>query len=164
MHRSKLIQTLGARSSGITFRPLSTIPNSQPVKDYAEIPAPPHAPLIGCIPYIIKQGGNRKIDKIAVKMRQDLGPIAKIEAPGLKAVFITEPDDFQKVFRAEGKNPSGSLEILEGIKHGFQKLGRQEHSLVFTYVRSPSFGLVSSHPLDGLLSPQTSNRMRTGGA
>ena len=74
------------------------------VKPFDDVPGPKRS-LKSMVEFYAKSEGLTKGYKLNQRMFAEYGPIFKENTLGQTMVHVMDPDDFEKVFRAEGKYP-----------------------------------------------------------
>ncbi|EDV24791.1 uncharacterized protein TRIADDRAFT_25545 [Trichoplax adhaerens] len=76
-------------------------------KPFSEIPGPKLYPIIGNLLTLIKNNGyhQKRPHLLYSSYRQKYGPIFRDKIVNMKLLFVTTPEDFATVFKAEGKYP-----------------------------------------------------------
>jgi cytochrome P450 len=101
------------------------------VKSVDEIPGPYVFPLLHNFPQFLYEAMNKeKILQIHSDMFKKHGKIWKYKMGSVYLVNLHEPRDYEKVFRAEGRNPNSSILILWPFKEYFDRLGLSDSNLL----------------------------------
>jgi cytochrome P450 len=102
------------------------------LKSLDEIPGPYVYPLVYNIPQYLHEATNKeKLMEIYSEMSKKYGMIWKYKlASNVYLVNFHEPRDYEKVFRAEGKNPNSSILVLWPFKEYFDKIGASDSNLL----------------------------------
>nr|QZM07453.1 cytochrome P450 monooxygenase CYP302A1 [Lasioderma serricorne] len=78
-------------------------------KSFQDIPGPKSLPIIGTLYQYLPLIGNYKFDRLhqnGLKKYRKYGPVIREEiVPGVNVVWLFRPEDFESLFRSEGKYP-----------------------------------------------------------
>jgi cytochrome P450 len=85
---------------------------TEAAKPFEAIPGPFQFPFVGNFPQMVANGLQRDRYQVSVDMYKKYGPIYKMTIGNYHIVYVHEPRDYEKVFRAEGRNPLASVLYL----------------------------------------------------
>lgn len=74
-----------------------------------EMPEARGLPLVGTTLSLIRAGGASRLHEYVDKRHDELGPIYRENMGSVKAVFVSSPDEYRRIFRLEGNRPKHLL-------------------------------------------------------
>lgn len=81
-------------------------PSVEEAMPFSQVPGPKGIPYFGTLHHYMKAGGISKIFQIEQNFYQEYGPIFKEKIFGATIVHVMDPAECEKVYRAEGIQPS----------------------------------------------------------
>lgn len=82
--------------------------SEEAAKSYSLMPSPESLPDVGSLESFLSLGGPAGRDAVALAYYQRYGKMVRINLMGQESVSVYDPEEYLKVFQAEGKYPIGA--------------------------------------------------------